>query len=101
MLNNYNVKIAPPPPPFYSPFSGTTRVSQCQKRASGLYGAREDYRGRHTDHPAGCHSIRTNHCPWTSTIPHFLQAGCPSCSPTNTVKALKAKCKNLMLQKIL
>jgi len=24
------------------PFSGTTRVSQCQKRTSGLYGARED-----------------------------------------------------------
>jgi len=24
-----------PPPPFYGPFSGTTRVSQCQKRASG------------------------------------------------------------------
>jgi len=27
---------------FYGPFSGTTRVSQCQKRTSGLYGARED-----------------------------------------------------------
>jgi len=25
---------------FYDPFSGTTRVSQCQKRTSGLYGAR-------------------------------------------------------------
>ena len=25
----------------------------------------------------------------TSTIPHFLQAGCPSCCPTNSVKALK------------
>jgi len=32
----------PPPQPFYGPFSGTTRVSQCQKRTSGLYGARED-----------------------------------------------------------
>ena len=30
------------PQPFYSPFSGTTRVSRCQKRTSGLYGARED-----------------------------------------------------------
>jgi len=27
---------------FYGPFSGTTRVSRCQKRTSGLYGARED-----------------------------------------------------------
>jgi len=30
------------PRPFYGPFSGTTQVSQCQKRTSGLYGARED-----------------------------------------------------------
>jgi len=30
------------PQPFYGPFSGTTRVSWCQKRTSGLYGARED-----------------------------------------------------------
>jgi len=28
--------------PFYGPFSGTTRVSRCQKRTSGLYGASED-----------------------------------------------------------
>jgi len=28
--------------PFYSPFAGTTRVSRCQKRTSGLYRARED-----------------------------------------------------------
>jgi len=31
-----------PPQPFYGPFSGTTRVSRCQKRTSGLYGVRED-----------------------------------------------------------
>jgi len=30
------------PQPFYGPFSGTTQVSRCQKRTSGLYGARED-----------------------------------------------------------
>jgi len=28
----------------------------------------------------------------TSTIPHFLQAGCPSCCPTNGVRALKVHC---------
>ena len=27
---------------FYGPFSMTTQVSRCQKRTSGLYGARED-----------------------------------------------------------
>jgi len=34
--------LVPPPQPFYGTFSGTTRVSRCQKRTSGLYGARED-----------------------------------------------------------
>ena len=30
------------PQPFYGPFSETAQVSQCQKRTSGLYSARED-----------------------------------------------------------
>ena len=30
----------PQPQPFYGPISGTTRVGQCQKRTSGLYGAK-------------------------------------------------------------
>jgi len=46
-------------------------------------------RGKHTDHLAGCHSIQTNQCP-PPPSPHFLQAGCLSCRPTNSVKALKA-----------
>ena len=46
-------------------------------------------RGRHTNHPTGRYSIRTNRCPPPSLC--FLQAGCPSCHPTNSVKALKAK----------
>jgi len=46
-------------------------------------------RGRHTDHPVGCHSIWTNQCPPPSSAP-FLLAGCPSCHPTNSVKAPKA-----------
>jgi len=43
--------------------------------------------GRHTDHQAGRHSIRTNQCP-PPPSPYFLQAGCPFCRPTNSVKAL-------------
>jgi len=35
-----DIITTPPPQPFYGPFSGTTWVSQCQKRTSGLYGAR-------------------------------------------------------------
>jgi len=46
-------------------------------------------RGRHTNHPAGRHSIQTKQRPPPSS-PHFLQAECPSCCPTNSVKALKA-----------
>jgi len=30
------------PQPFYAPFCGTNRLSQCQKSTFGLYGARED-----------------------------------------------------------
>ena len=52
-------------------------------------------RGRHTDHPAGRHSIRTNQCP-PPPSPHFVQAGCPSCRPTNSVKALKANAKSFL-----
>jgi len=40
-----------------------------------------------TNHPAGRQSIQTNQCP-PPPPPHFLQAGCPSCRPTNSVKAL-------------
>jgi len=82
--------IPPPPPqPFYGPFSGTTRVSRRQKRTSALYGARKDQQ-RQTPTirlgatPSGLTSAHLHH-------PHFLQAGCPSCRPTNSVKALKAR----------
>jgi len=40
------------PQPFYDPFSGTTQVSRCQKRTSGLYGARRD-KQRQTHRPSG------------------------------------------------
>ena len=42
-------------------------------------------RGRHADHPAGRHFIRTNQCP-PPLSPYFLRAGCPSCCPTNSIK---------------
>jgi len=43
--------------PLYGPFSWTTQVSRC------LLWCREENRGRHTDYPAGRHSIRTNQWP--------------------------------------
>jgi len=50
----------------------------------------EIHRCRHTNPPAGRHSIRTNQCPPPPSPHIFLRAGCPSCRPTNSVKALKA-----------
>ena len=52
----------PPPQPFYSPFSGNTRVSWCQKKKLFLnfMVLGRITRGRHTDNPGGRHSIGTN-----------------------------------------
>ena len=45
--------------------------------------------GYQPGHMQVCTLLQTdNH---TSTPPLFLQAGCPSCCPTNSIKALKAK----------
>jgi len=58
-------RTQPPPQSLYSPFSGTIRVSRCQDfMVQGKIN-----RGRHTDNPAGRHSIRTNQCP-PSPSPH-------------------------------
>ena len=48
----------------------------------------------HANVPPLCTSLQTDN--YASTPPHsFLQAGCPSCRPTNSVKALKGKGKLL------
>jgi len=38
-----------------------------------------------------CTSLQTDNHTSTPPLLCFLQAGCPSCHPTNSVKALKAK----------
>jgi len=78
--------------PFNGPFSGTTRVSRYQKSKTNLdlTEARDsEWQWHQLGHMQVCTSLQTdNH---TSTPPlSFLQAGCPSCHPTNSVKALKA-----------
>jgi len=79
--------------PFNGPFSGTTQVSRYQKGKTNL----DFTEARDSEwqwHQRGlmqvCTLLQTdNH---TSTPPLcFLQAGCPSCHPTNSVKVLKAK----------
>jgi len=46
-------------------------------------------RGRHTGHPAGCPPSGLTSGAHLHHPPIFLQAGCPSCRPTNSVKAVK------------
>ena len=83
-----------PPQPFYGPFSGTTRVSRCQKRTNGLYGAKEINTGRHTDHLAGRHSIRTNQCP-PPPSPYFFTGRMPFLLPNQQHKSTEGKKVNL------
>ena len=77
---------------FNGPFSGTTQVSQYQKGKTDLdfTEARDsEWQWHQLGHMQVCTLLQTeNHA---STPPLcFLQAGCPSCRPTNSVKALKA-----------
>ena len=76
----------------YGPFSGTTRVGWYQKGKTNLdfTEARDnEWQWHQLGYVQVCTLLQTdNHA---STPPlSFLQAGCPSYCPTNSVKALKA-----------
>jgi len=80
--------------PFNGPFSGTTQVSRYQKGKTNLdfTEARDSEWQRHQlGHMQVCTSLQTDNHASTPPLLSFLQAGCPSCRPTNSVKALKAK----------
>jgi len=77
--------------PFNGPLSRTTRVSRYQKGKTNLdfSEARDsEWQWHQLGHMQVCTSLQAdNHA---STPPlSFLQAGCPSCRRTNSVKALK------------
>jgi len=77
--------------PFNGPLSGTTWVSRYQRGKTNLdfTGARDSESQRHQlGHMQVCTSLQAdNHA---STTPlRVLQVGCPSCRPTNSVKALE------------
>jgi len=77
--------------PFNGPFSGTTQVSRYQKGKTNLdfTEARDsEWQWHRLGRMQVCTLLQTdNH----ASIPllSFLQAGCPSCRPTNSVKALE------------
>ena len=78
--------------PFNGPFSGTTQVSRYQKGKTNLdfTEARDsEWQWHQLGHMQVCTLLQTdNH---NSTPPIcFLQARCPSCHPTNSIKALTA-----------
>jgi len=78
--------------PFNSPLSGTTRVSRYQKGKTNLdfTEARDrEWQWHQLGHMQICTSLQTNNHASTPPL-SFLQARCPSCRPTNSVKALKA-----------
>jgi len=75
---------------FNSPFSGTTRVSLYQKGKTNLdFTEARDSEWQWQWHQLGHMQV----CTLLQTDNHhsvFFQVGCPSCHPTNSVKALKA-----------
>jgi len=83
--------IQPHTHPFNGLLSRTTRVSRYQKGETNLdFTEARDSEWHQLGHMQVCTSLQTdNH---TSTpLLSFLQAGCPSYRPANSVKALKAK----------
>ena len=79
--------------PFNGPFSGTTQVSRYQKGKTNLdfTEARDnEWQWHQLDHMHVCISLQTDNHANTPPL-SFLQAGCTSCRPANSVKALKAQ----------
>jgi len=79
---------------FNGPLSGTTQVSRYQKGKTNLdftEAKESEWQWHQLGHMQVCTLLQTdNHA---STPPlSFLHAGCPSCRPTNSVRALKALC---------
>ena len=94
--NGLTVKVADTHThPLNSPLSRTARVGQYQKGETNLdftEARASEWQWHQLGHMQVCISLQTdNH---VSTPPlSFLQAGCPFCRPTNSVKALKAIAK--------
>ena len=79
--------------PFNSPLSGTTHVKRYQKGKTNLdfSEARDsEWQWHQLGYMQVCTLLQTNNHASTPPL-SFLQTGCPSCRPTNSVKALKAQ----------
>jgi len=79
--------------PFNGPFSRTTRVNRYQKGKTNLdftESRDSEWQWRQLGHMQVCILLQTDNHASTPPLKFFLQAGCHSCRPTNSVKALKA-----------
>ena len=77
---------------FNGPLSGNTRVSQYQKGKTNLDFTEvrdSEWQWHQLGHIQVCTLLQTDNHPSTPPL-SFLQAACPSCCPTNSVKVLKA-----------
>jgi len=78
--------------PFNGPLSGTTRVGRYQNGKINLdftEATDSEWHWHQLGHMQVCTSLQTDNHASTSPL-SFLQAGCPTCRPTDNVKALKA-----------
>jgi len=90
-FNNFSVKNTHTHP-FNGLYSGTTQVSRYQKGKTNLdfTEARDsEWQWHHLGDMQVCTSLQTDNHASTPPI-SFSQAGCPSCRPINSIKALKA-----------
>jgi len=72
--------------PFNGPLSKTTRVSQYQK---GTEARDTEWQWHQLGHMQVSTLLHADNHASTPSL-SFFQAGCPSCHPTNSIKALKA-----------
>ena len=82
--------------PFNSRFYGTTLVSRYQKGKTNLdftEAGDSEWQWYQLGHMQVCTPLQTDNNASTPPL-SFLQEGCPSCRPTNSVKALKALYKS-------
>ena len=80
--------------PFNGPFLGLPRWAGTRKVKTNLdfTEARDsEWQWHQLGHMQVCTSLQTDNHASTPAL-SFLQAGCPSCCPANSVKALKAGC---------
>ena len=89
--------------PFNGPLSGTTQVSQYKKGKTNpdFTDTRDsEWQWHQLGHMQVCILLQTDNLASTPPL-RFLQAGCSSCCPTNSIKALKAMLKTRYLLTIL